>query len=47
MITYRDFTDAKELQEFKFGDVQIINIESLEYKDKPRYYYRVWFLVKR
>lgn len=42
-ISYRDLT-ATELHEARFKNKQpIISIESLEYRDAPCYYYRVWY----
>ena len=43
MIFKRDFADLEELRDFCETGVQVINIESIPYRDKDAYYYRVWF----
>lgn len=43
-IRAREFSGMMEIQEFGFMESEIINIETLPFKDDPgRDYYRVWY----
>lgn len=40
----REFADMMAIQEFGFEKSEIVNIETLAYRDDPgRNYYRVWY----
>ena len=43
MITFRNFLSLAELQEYWQGQ-KIICVETLEYRDGPGSYYRLWFI---
>lgn len=42
-ITFRDFLDLMALQQCGIQQDKIINIETRQFSDIPKDYYRVWY----